>query len=235
MTNVLIVDDQEATRLGLSLQLKRQPGITVIGTAVDGLDAIHQVGGVIAKGQVPDVVLMDVRMPRLNGIEATRWVTRKWPLVRVLMLTTFDQDDYAFGSLRAGASGFLLKDAPASELIAGIHAVAAGDAVLSPRITGEVIQRADLADTERQPDDEPGRAHAIVQRLTKREREVLAAVGRGMTNQEIAHAFVLSLATVKTYVARLRAKCDQRDRVGLVILAYEAGLAKAKHPGEFGT
>lgn len=226
MTNVVIVDDQEATRLGLSLQLKRQPGITVIGTAVDGLDAVHQVDELNAMGQVPDVVLMDVRMPRLNGIEATRRITRRWPLVRALVLTTFDQDDYAFGALRAGASGFLLKDAPASELIAGIHAVAAGDAVLSPRVTGEVIQRADLANTERQPDDEPGRAHSIVQRLTEREREMLTAIGRGMTNQEIAHAFVLSPATVKTYVARLRTRCDQRDRVGLVILAYEAGLAR---------
>lgn len=226
MTNVVIVDDQEATRLGLSLQLKRQPGITVIGTAVDGLDAVHQVDELNAMGQAPDVVLMDVRMPRLNGIEATRRITRRWPLVRALVLTTFDQDDYAFGALRAGASGFLLKDAPASELIAGIHAVAAGDAVLSPRVTGEVIQRADLANTERQPDDEPGRAHSIVQRLTEREREMLTAIGRGMTNQEIAHAFVLSPATVKTYVARLRTRCDQRDRVGLVILAYEAGLAR---------
>ena len=226
MTNVVIVDDQEATRLGLSLQLKRQPGITVIGTAVDGLDAVHQVDELNAMGQVPDVVLMDVRMPRLNGIEATRRITRRWQLVRALVLTTFDQDDYAFGALRAGASGFLLKDAPASELIAGIHAVAAGDAVLSPRVTGEVIQRADLANTERQPDDEPGRAHSIVQRLTEREREMLTAIGRGMTNQEIAHAFVLSPATVKTYVARLRTRCDQRDRVGLVILAYEAGLAR---------
>ncbi len=226
MTNVVIVDDQEATRLGLSLQLKRQPSITVIGTAVDGLDAVHQVDELNAMGQAPDVVLMDVRMPRLNGIEATRRITRRWPLVRALVLTTFDQDDYAFGALRAGASGFLLKDAPASELIAGIHAVAAGDAVLSPRVTGEVIQRADLANTERQPDDEPGRAHSIVQRLTEREREMLTAIGRGMTNQEIAHAFVLSPATVKTYVARLRTRCDQRDRVGLVILAYEAGLAR---------
>ncbi|GAB78826.1 two component transcriptional regulator, LuxR family [Austwickia chelonae] len=224
MTAVVIVDDQEATRLGLSLQLKRQPGITVIGTAVDGLDAVGQIDELVSGGRIPDVVLMDVRMPRLNGVEATRRITRKWPFIRVLVLTTFDQDDYAFGSLRAGASGFLLKDAPASELIAGIQAVAAGDACLSPRITGEVIQRADLTDVHDARGDHPGHARSIVKRLTAREEEILTAIGRGLTNQEIATAFVLSPATVKTYVTRLLAKCDQRDRVGLVILAYESGL-----------
>lgn len=221
---VVIVDDQEATRLGLSLQLRRQEGLELAGAASDGAEAVRLVARLAAAGSPPEVVLMDVRMPVLDGVGATARITARWPQVRVLVLTTFDRDEYAFGALRSGAAGFLLKDSPATDLVAAIRAVAGGETVLTSRVTRRVVDRAGLSG--------PGGARqaeaaALVARLTARERDVLTAVGRGLTNREIAEELVLSPASVKTYVARLLVKLDRRDRVQLVKLAYDSGLPTA--------
>lgn len=228
MIRVLIVDDDPGTRMGLSLMLRGEPDIEVAGTAEDGARAVSTVD-YLAQARTPvDVVVMDVRMPQLNGLDATRQLTARHPDVRVLVLTTFDRDDYAFGALRAGASGFLLKDADVDDLVAAVRSVARGDAVLSPRITREVIARADLVHlpevaaptiSQRQL-----AARAAVDTLTPRERELLVAIGRGLTNAEIATELYLSPASVKTYVVRLLAKLDLRDRVQVVILAYDSGI-----------
>jgi DNA-binding NarL/FixJ family response regulator len=216
--SVVIVDDQPLLRTGFRMILHSTEDIVVIGEASDGSQAVT----VVAE-QSPDVVLMDVRMPGLDGVEATRQIVRSGAGSRVLILTTFDLDEYAFAGLHAGASGFLLKDVPPAELIGAIRAVAAGDAVVSPRITRELLNRyADVLPTgERTDTDEP---HPILARLTDREGEVMLSLARGLSNAEIARDLFLSEATVKTHVTRILGKLDLRDRVQAVVLAYEQGL-----------
>jgi DNA-binding NarL/FixJ family response regulator len=216
---VLLADDQELLRTGFRMILQAQPDLEIVGEAVDGADAVRQVRRV-----QPDVVLMDVRMPGMDGIEATAQITAAATATRVLVLTTFDLDEYAFAALRAGASGFLLKDVPPPSLAAAIRAVAAGDAVVSPRITRQLLDRfsSHLPD----PSGRPGQADGalVLSRLTDREREVFGEVARGRTNAEIAGRLHLSEATVKTHLTRVLAKLALRDRVQIVIFAYEHGL-----------
>jgi DNA-binding NarL/FixJ family response regulator len=210
---VLLVDDQELIRVGFRLVLEAEDDLVVVGEAADGAAAIEA-----AAALQPDVVLMDVRMPRRDGIEATAAIVRARPATRVLVLTTFDLDEYAFGALDAGASGFLLKDAQRAELVAAIRAIHRGDAVLSPRVTRELIARAARSTSAPvEPDPTGG--------LTERERDVFLAMARGLTNTEIATALFLGESTVKTHVGRVLAKLGARDRVQAVILAHRAGLA----------
>lgn len=214
MTSVLIADDQALIRTGFRLQLDGIDGIDVVGEAIDGGDAVRQ-----AARLRPDVVLMDVRMPVLDGIEATRRIVADGTS-RVLILTTFDLDEYAFEGLRAGASGFLLKDVRPQQLYDAIGAVAGGDAVLSPRITRDLVDRFAAAgapaSTEALPVD--------LDLLTQREREVLDEIANGLSNAEIGARLHLSEATVKTHITRVLAKLGLRDRVQVVIYAYEHGL-----------
>jgi len=209
--SVLIADDQALVRAGLRSILETQPDITVVGEAVDGLDAVN-----LAARRGPDVVLMDVKMPRLDGLEATRRILDAGDAA-VLVLTTFDLDEYVYAALRAGASGFLLKDAPPEQLIAAVHTLAAGEALIAPAITKRLIER--FASISPPPD----RAAAF-EELTPRELEVLVLIARGRSNREIAGELVLSEATVKTHVKRILAKLGVRDRVHAVVLAYECGL-----------
>ena len=219
MITVLLADDQSLVRAGFRMILDAQPDIEVAGEAADGEQAVQQTAALN-----PDVVLMDVRMPGTDGIEATRRIVASGSPVRVLILTTFDLDEYAFSGLRAGASGFLLKDVPPEELLAGIRAVAGGDAVVAPSVTRRLLD----AYAHQFPD-----AHAPATRderlnpLTEREREVLLAVAGGLSNAEIAQRLVVSEATVKTHVGRILSKLDLRDRVQAVIFAYETGLVRA--------
>jgi DNA-binding NarL/FixJ family response regulator len=214
---VLLVDDQELMRMGLRMVLDAQEDIAVVGEAGDGA------AGVAAAERLrPDVVLMDVRMPVLDGVEATRRITAAGA-ARVLVMTTFDLDEYVLAALRGGASGFLLKDAPPAELVAGIRAVAAGDAVVSPRVTRRLLDRFLV------PGGAPATDPAVLDALTEREREVLVLVARGRSNAEIAGGLHLSPATVKSHVGRLLTKLDLRDRVQAVVLAYETGLVR---PGD---
>jgi DNA-binding NarL/FixJ family response regulator len=218
MTTVLIVDDQPLQRLGFRMLLDSSSQTTVVGEAGHGAEAVRQA----AKLQ-PDVVLMDVRMPGMDGIEATRRIVAAGHRSRVLVLTTFDLDEYAYGALRAGASGFLLKDALPGELLAGIRAVAAGDAVVAPALTRRLLDTF----AGRLPNGpQQALADARLATLTEREREVLLAVAAGLTNGEIAARLVLSESTVKTHVSRVLAKIGARDRVHAVIIAYDAGLAR---------
>jgi DNA-binding NarL/FixJ family response regulator len=213
MTRVLIVDDDHLMRAGLAELLTADPTIEVVGQAATGRRAVDQ-----ARVLAPDVVLMDVRMPDLDGISATRQLAEVAPQVRVLILTTFEQDDYIFGALRAGASGFLLKRTRPEELIAAVHTIAAGDSLLSPSVTRRVIER--LA---QQPTPDLAGAAGFGQ-LTGREREVLELLARGLSNREIAAAFVVEESTIRTHVKRILAKLGLRDRVQAVIYAYETGL-----------
>jgi DNA-binding NarL/FixJ family response regulator len=210
---VLIADDQEMVRAGFRMLLESQPDIDVVGEAGDGQAAVD-----LTRRRRPDVVLMDVRMPVLDGIAATEQLMAD-PSVRarVLVLTTFDLDEYVYGALRAGASGFLLKDAPPEQLIAGIHTVAAGDALLAPSITKRVIQTFASLPARPQPATE-------LEQLTAREREVLQLLAQGLSNAEIASQLVITETTTKTHVARVLAKLGIRDRVHAVIYAYEGGL-----------
>jgi DNA-binding NarL/FixJ family response regulator len=222
MIRVLLADDQELLRAGFRMVLDAQDGIEVVGEAGDGDEAVVLTGRLD-----PDVVLMDVRMQGVDGIEATRRLVATGARTRGLILTTFDLDEYAFSGLRAGASGFLLKDVPPDQLTAAIRAVAAGDAVVAPRVTRRLLD----AFAYQLPDGaaEPPRAVADdprLRELTAREREVLLEVAAGRTNAEIAKRLVLSEATVKTHVGRILAKLDLRDRVQAVILAYELGLVR---------
>ena len=207
---VLLVDDDDLMRAGLRAVLSSDPDLDVVGEAGDGTFAVER-----AQALRPDVVLMDVRMPGLDGIAATRELLAAAPAARVVMLTTFEEDEYIFGGLSAGASGFLLKRTRPEELIAAIHTVAAGDALLSPSVTRRVVDRMARA---------PVRPAAVADELTPREREVLALVARGLTNAEIARDLVVEESTVKTHVKRILAKLDLRDRVQAVIYAYETGL-----------
>jgi DNA-binding NarL/FixJ family response regulator len=210
---VLIVDDDALMRAGLRGVLSSDAAIDVVGEAGDGRDAVHR-----ARLHAPDVVLMDVRMPDLDGIAATERLLAEVPGASVVILTTFEQDDYIFGALRAGASGFLLKRTRPEDLIAAIHTIAAGDSLLSPSVTSRVIQR-----MARQPAPDASR-DARLDELTPRELEVLALVARGLTNGEIAATLVIEESTVKTHVKRILMKLGVRDRVQAVIFAYEAGL-----------
>jgi DNA-binding NarL/FixJ family response regulator len=213
---VLLCDDQEMVRAGFRMLLAAADDTEVVGEASDGVQALA-----LATELAPDVVVMDIRMPGLDGIAATRQIVREPALghTRVLMLTTFDLDEYVYDALRAGASGFLLKDATADELLAAIRAVAAGEALLSPRVTRTVI-----AQFTRRAD--PSHAPAALDSLTRREREVLALVADGLSNDEIATELVLSAATVKTHVGHLLLKLGARDRAQLVVIAYQSGFAR---------
>ena len=214
MIRVLIADDQELVRTGFRVVLDAEPDLEVVGEAADGQAAVEA-----ASTLQPDVVLMDIRMPNLDGIEATRRLATGTGSPRVLILTTFDLDDYVYEALRAGASGFLLKDARAEELRQAVRMVAAGDALLSPTITRRLIE----SYTRRPP---AAAQPAPLAELTPRELEVLRLVARGLSNAEIARELVVGDATVKTHVARIFAKLDLHDRAQAVVLAYESGLVQ---------
>jgi DNA-binding NarL/FixJ family response regulator len=211
---VLIVDDDDLMRAGLRSVLASDESVEVVGEAADGRAALET-----TRTSRPDVVLMDVRMPDLDGIAATRELLATSPDVKVVMLTTFEEDDYIFGALNAGASGFLLKRTRPEELIAGIRTVADGDSLLSPSVTRRVIDR-----MARQP--APAASSKRLGKLTPREREVLELVARGLSNGEIASTFVIEESTVKTHVKRILSKLGLRDRVQAVIFAYESGLTR---------
>ncbi len=225
MIGVLVVDDQSMVREGFAALLAAQPDIEVLGTAGDGQAALDVVAGLRSGGRVPDVVLMDVRMPRLDGIEATRALLEgtAGPAPRVLVLTTFDLDDHVHAALRAGASGFLLKHAPAAELLHAVRVVAGGEALLAPEVTRRLIAHYVATGPVRAADaGRPARLAA----LTPRETEVLHLVARGLSNREIADELVVVEQTAKTHVSRLLAKLGLRDRVQAVVLAYETGLVR---------
>ncbi|MDJ0362195.1 response regulator transcription factor [Rhodococcus sp. H29-C3] len=214
---VLIVDDQELMRMGLTMVLDAQEDITVVAEAADGSAAVRAV-----HEHRPDVVLMDVRMPGIDGVRATSMITESESNSRVLVMTTFDLDEHVLGALRAGASGFLLKDTPSEDLISAIRSVAAGDAVVSPKVTRRLLSRfiAEDAPLARDP--------VVLDALTDREREVLGLLATGLSNAEIAGKLVLSEATVKTHIGRILTKLGLRDRVQAVVLAYETGVVRPR-------
>ncbi|GAA1535068.1 response regulator [Streptomyces albidochromogenes] len=215
---ILIADDEALLRMAFSTILEAQPDMAPVGEAADGMEAVR-----LARELRPDVVLMDVRMPGSDGIEATRRVVRVSPRSRVLILTTFDLDEYAFAGLKAGASGFLLKNTRPEELLTAIRSVAAGDAVVSPRITRRLLENF----CPHIPDGGSADRDAWLRRLTAREREVLVQVGRGLSNSEIAAALYLAEATVKSHLGRVLRKLELRDRTQAVVFAYESRLV---HP-----
>ncbi|CCQ16455.1 putative NarL family two-component response regulator [Rhodococcus sp. AW25M09] len=214
LITVVVVDDQELMRMGLNMVLEAQDDIEVVGEASDGAGAIEAVARL-----APDVVLMDVRMPGVDGVTATRTITESGSDARVLVMTTFDLDEHVLGALRAGASGFLLKDTPPEDLVSAIRSVAAGDAVVSPKVTKRLLSRF-VAHTVSTTDA------SVLDTLTGREREVLMHLATGMSNAEIASVLHLSEATVKTHVGRILTKLNVRDRVQAVVLAYETGLVR---------
>ncbi|MGC5617492.1 response regulator [Georgenia sp. Z1491] len=225
---VALVDDQQLVRAGFALVIGSQPDMTVVGEAGDGAQALRMLGGVAA-----DVVLMDVRMPNLDGLAATREVTERAadgePAPKVVILTTFDLDEYVLQAIRAGASGFLLKDAPPEDMLAAIRTVHAGDAVIAPSSTRRLIETvADLL-----PPEDLARP-AVMDALTEREREVLVLMAHGRSNTEIAGELFVAEATVKTHVGRILAKLTVRDRVQAVVLAYETGLVRPGREGQGG-
>jgi len=213
---VLVADDQELIRTGFRMILDAQNGIEVVGEAIDGSDAIRQFDRLH-----PDVVVMDVRMPHTDGIEAARRITAADPAARVLILTTFDLDEYVYDALRAGASGFLLKDRPSEELVAAVRVVATGEALLAPSVTRRLIE--EFAKRS------PVSSDASLRELTDRERDVLVLMAKGMSNAEIARSLFVAETTVKTHVGRVLHKLGLRDRAQAVVLAYESGLV---HPGD---
>jgi DNA-binding NarL/FixJ family response regulator len=217
---VVIADDQEIVRAGFAALLETQPDVTVVGTAADGDEAVG-----VCRAERPDVVLMDVRMPGRDGIEATRELTGVGAGPRVLMLTTFDLDEYVYDALAAGASGFLLKDVTAEQLFEAVRVVAAGEALLAPAVTRRLI--AEFARLRPQPPTRPDR----LRELTPRETEVLRLVAEGLSNAEIAERLVVTKETVKTHVSRVLAKLDLRDRSQAVVVAYESGLVEPRSAG----
>jgi DNA-binding NarL/FixJ family response regulator len=217
--SILLADDQELMRMGFRMVLDSQPDLEVIGEASNGNEAIEA-----TRRLAPDVVLMDVRMPECDGVQATQTIVASGAASRIIILTTFDLDEYVYAGLRAGASGFLLKDAQPAELLAAIRAVACGDAVVSPRVTRRLLsQHAHRLPSAGTP--EP-RESAAVSQLTGREHEVLLEIAQGLSNAEIADKLVLSEATVKTHVGRILSKLELRDRVQIVVFAYETALIK---------
>ena len=215
MTRVVIVDDQALLREGFRLILERA-GMRVVGEAADGVEAVE-----VCRSSHPDVVLMDIRMPRLDGIEATRRIVARQPGVRIMVLTTFDLDEYVYAAVQAGASGFLLKDVSPQDLVHAVRVVARGEAMLAPGPTRRLLERFATA---------PATQRTSLPDVTERESTVLRLVARGLSNTEIAIELFLSEATVKTYVSRLLTKLCLRDRVQLAVLAYESGLVRAGEP-----
>ncbi len=220
---VLLVDDQELMRMAFRMVIESQPDLTVAGEAANGLDAVAQV-----EALRPDVVLMDVRMPELDGVEATRRIVDSGSDARVIILTTFDLDEYVYAALQAGASGFLLKDAQPADLLSAIRAVGSGDAVVAPSITRRLLDayahRLAVPGSDDPAERIPPAQRERLELLTAREHEVLLLVARSLSNAEIAERLVLSEATVKSHVGRILAKLDLRDRVQIVVFAYESGL-----------
>ncbi|MEV6699789.1 response regulator transcription factor [Streptomyces sp. NPDC051453] len=214
---VVLADDQPLVRSGLRVLIADTPDLEVVGEAANGEEAVR-----LAREVSPDVIVMDIRMPGMNGIEATSLVTSDPGAARVLILTTFDEDDHVYGALRAGASGFAVKDMALDDILAAIRVVAAGDALIAPGITRRLI-----ADFVGRPEPSPARAPRPVEGITEREREVLTLVGLGRSNSEIADELYITVATTKSHVARLFTKLGARDRVQLVITAYESGLVSA--------
>ncbi|MEU4381873.1 response regulator transcription factor [Micromonospora echinofusca] len=215
---ILLADDQPLLRTGFRMVLGTEDDLDIVAEAADGLEAVE-----LSRRLLPDVVLMDIRMPRMDGVAATRAIVDARLPVRVLILTTFDLDEYVVGALRAGASGFLAKDVPADDLVAAIRTVAAGDAVVAPRILRRLLDR--FADVLPDPAAAPPRALSA---LTEREREVLVHVARGLSNAEIARALSVSETTIKTHVGHVLTKLGLRDRVQAVVLAYESGLVRPR-------
>lgn len=222
MIRVVIVDDQQLMRSGFEMILGAQDDIEVIGCAADGREGVE-----LVRRTLPDVVLMDIRMPEMDGLEATRLITESERLeTRVLVLTTFDLDDYVYGAIRAGASGFLLKDSPTEELLRAVRLIAAGDALLAPSITRTLIE-----EFARHDPVEPVVPTDAVESLTDREAQVWSLIAKGLSNQEIADELILGETTVKTHVSRVLMKLGVRDRVQAVVAAYETGVIR---PGDAG-
>jgi DNA-binding NarL/FixJ family response regulator len=220
---VLLVDDQALVRTGFRMILDETDDIEVVGEAADGAEAVA-----VAVATAPDVILMDVRMPGTDGVEATRLIRgddARSPVPKVIILTTYDLDEYVYAGLRAGASGFLLKDALASELLAGIRTVASGDAVLAPSAINRIVERF----IETLPNRRPATEDAALDALTPREREILHLLAKGLSNAEIAGRLFVSEGTIKTHVAHILSKLHLRDRIQAVILAYETGLVSPGH------
>jgi len=217
--SVLLVDDQPLLRRGFRMILEGESDLTVVGEAADGKEAIGLAGELR-----PEVVLMDIRMPGTDGIEATRVIVESNPQVRILVLTTFDLDEYAFGALRAGASGFILKDVRPGELVSAVRTVASGEAVVAPRVTRRLLE--EYSQVLPVSDEQQLERHPELESLTDREREVLVAVAHGLSNSEIAESIFVSQATVKSHVGRILSKLGLRDRVQAVVYAYEAGLVR---------
>lgn len=219
--NVLLVDDQPLLRMGFRLILEGEDDMHIVGEATDGIEALTQ-----SESLKPDVVLMDVRMPRMDGIEATERIAKAHPETKIIILTTFDLDEYAFAGLQAGASAFLLKDVAPEELVAAVRLVASGDAVVAPRVTARLLETYVRSASGKAParNTEPPERDPLLDDLTPREQEVLRALAEGLSNAEIAHRFFLSEATVKTHVRRILTKLHLRDRVQAVVYAYETGL-----------
>jgi DNA-binding NarL/FixJ family response regulator len=216
-TSVLLADDQELMRMGFRMVMETQPDISLVGEATNGREAVAA-----AERLRPDVVLMDVRMPEMDGVQATRLIIESNSSARIIILTTFDLDEYVYAALRAGASGFLLKDTPPADLLSGIRAVASGDAVVAPKVTRRLLSNyAHRLPAPARPDRRQDERLAL---LTAREREVLLQVSGSLSNAEIAERLVLSEATVKSHVGHILAKLELRDRVQIVVFAYETGL-----------
>jgi DNA-binding NarL/FixJ family response regulator len=213
---VVVADDQAIVRAGFKLLIDSEPDMAVLGEAADGAEAVA-----VARRTVPDIVLMDIRMPVMDGIAATRQLAAAGPLPRVLILTTFDLDEYVLAALRAGASGFMLKDRPPEELLSAVRVIAAGEALLAPNVTRRLIEH-----FIRQPDPVQAAPEGLAQ-LTIREREVLALIAHGLSNGQIAEKLIMSVPTAKTHVSRILAKLGARDRAQLVVMAYQSGLVRA--------
>jgi DNA-binding NarL/FixJ family response regulator len=221
-TSVLLADDQELMRMAFRMVMDTQPDIEIVGEAANGREAVDA-----ARRLAPDVVLMDVRMPEMDGVQATREIIEAQSSTRIIILTTFDLDEYVYAALRAGASGFLLKDTPPADLLSGIRVVASGDAVVAPRVTRRLLDNyAQRLPAGGRPDQ--GQRERL-ELLTAREREVLIQVARSLSNAEIAAQLVLSEATVKSHVGRILSKLGLRDRVQIVVYAYETGLTTPAH------